>query len=157
MPFEAHLVALARAKAHAVACRFPEGFVLGADTALCIDRAMLGKAGSAAAAAAMLRTLAGRTHRLSTAVCVIGPTGRGKRRRTLCGVDTVRVTLRAWSPRQIAAYVAAVRPFHCAGAYALQEGGTALIERIQGDPATVVGLPIGLVARLLRQAGYPVP
>ena len=64
-------------------------------------------------------------------------------------MDTTRVTFRKLSPAEIRDYLTAVRPFACAGAYALQGGGGAIIRRIEGDPTTVIGLPMGLLKKLL--------
>ena len=145
-----YVAALASKKALAVSRRHPDAVVIGADTALAIDRQIIGKADDAEQAVNILRKLAGRTHRLSTGVCVIAPAGRAKTRIRV-GADTARVTLRAWSENRIRQYVQAVKPFACAGAYALQADGSAIIERIDGDPSTVIGLPIGLVERMLSE------
>jgi septum formation protein len=154
--FEAHLLRLARLKACAVAERHPGAFVLAADTALRLDGHTLGKADDEDHAVAMLAALAGRTHQIATAVCVLPPAAApaGPRHEA---VDSAWVTLHAWPPERIRAYVRAIQPFHCAGAYAVQEGGMALLERLEGDPSTVVGLPVRLTLRLLAEAGAAGP
>lgn len=145
---------LARRKAEAVAGRFPDCWVLGSDTALDLDGRVIGKARDLADASRMLRRLCGRTHRISTAICVIAPATPRGCRRMRAGVDTARVTLRAWKSDQIRRYVRAVRPLACAGAYAVQEDGAAIVERMDGDPSTVIGLPVSLLDRFLRQLGF---
>lgn len=150
----AHVLGLARRKAEAAAELHPEAFVLGADTVAHIGGRILGKAGHAAGALETLSRLAGRTHCVCTAVCVIAPPRRGRKRRVLSGIDEASVTLRRLSRAELRAYVRALKPFNCAGAYALQGGGAAIIRRLRGDPSTVVGLPVELAERLLRRAGY---
>ncbi len=154
--WETHLQALAAAKAGAVAARHSKDWVLGADTALWFDGACLGKAAGAAAAEAMLIRLAGRKHAIATAVCLIAPAVKSSvaRARRL-GIARATIELRPWSPAQIRRYVSAVRPFDCAGAYALQGGGASIVAALHGDPSTVIGLPLTLVERLLRESGFP--
>lgn len=153
--WENHLRALAGAKAEAVARRHSNAWVLGADTALWFDGNCLGKAATPAAAEAMLTRLNGRTHTIATAVCLISPAidDHGARQRRQ-GVARATIELRAWSPSQIRRYISAVRPFDCTGAYALQGGGAAIVAAIRGDPSTVVGLPLTLVERLMKELGF---
>lgn len=152
---ETYLLDLATAKARTVAARFPRAFIIGADTALLFKGNVLGKAAGQEEAVAMLRQLAGRTHRITTAVCVLAPARRTSHSRTTVrGVVSAEVTLRPWNDARIRRYVRAVKPFDCAGAYAVQGGGGAIIERIDGDLSTVVGLPLGFVERALRRLGF---
>lgn len=151
-----HICALARAKAETVAGRHADAWVLGADTALWFDGLCLGKTATTAAAEAMLTRLTGRTHSIATAVCLIAPTaGRPGKRLRRQGIALATIKMRNWSPMQIRRYVAAVRPFECAGAYALQGGGAAIVAAIRGDPSTVIGLPLTLVERFLRELDFP--
>jgi len=151
-----HLAELARRKARAVAAQHPAAWVLGADTALALDGHLIGKPRNLRHAAAILGALAGRTHRLSTAVCIIGPhTGSRRGRQELTGVDTACVALRKWPAARIRRHVATLKPLAWAGAYALQEqGGAAIVAHIDGDPSTVIGLPMPIVDRLLIRLGY---
>jgi len=147
----AYAAGLAAAKASAAAAANPDAVVLAADTVAALGRTIIGKPESAADAARILGRLAGRTHRLVTAVCVAIPSAAGPT--FLEGADEARVTLRAWSAERIRAHVRAVEPLYCAGAYAIQDGGSAIVERIEGDPTTIVGLPMSLVERLLARGG----
>ena len=150
-PFEDHLVELAARKARAVALIHAHEFVIAADTALLFDGRLLGKADNAAAAIRMLSRLAGRAHRIVTAVYAMAPDGRHA-----SATASARVRLRAWPRERIAEYVRRVRPFYCAGAYAIQDrAGAAIVESIRGDSGTVIGLPPGLVAKILSRLGYP--
>ena len=156
LPFADRLRRLAERKAAAVAARFPDAWTIGADTALELDGAWIGKAPDAAAAQDLLTTLSGRRHRVGSAVCVISPQSGpyGRRRVTQSAVDVAWVTMRRWSESRIRAHIRHTRPFTCAGAYALQGGvgSPAMISRVEGDPSTVIGLPIPLLDRLLETA-----
>ncbi len=154
LPFTRRLRHLAECKALAVAGRFPNDYIVGADTALMFGRDWLGKPEDLTAACRLLERLAGRRHRVGSAVCVIAPQppdGSGERRLS-SAVDTAWVTLRPWDPARVRRHVRQVRPLACAGGYALQGGigSPAMIARIEGDPATVIGLPLGVLDRILK-------
>lgn len=152
--FKRHIASLARAKTLAAAASHPDSFIIGADTAIWTGNRALGKPASARSAERILCALSGRTHIIATAICVLTPRGPRGRRREFAGIASARVSIRRMSAAGIRAYVKAVRPVNCAGAYALQGGGTAIIEKISGDPSTVVGLPVNLLMRLLARAGF---
>ena len=95
----------------------------------------------------MLRQLSGRTHTVFTAVAV---TWHG---RTDSSVEAVTVTFRPMSDSLIRAYVATGEPMDKAGAYGIQGYGATLVERIDGDFFAVMGLAIGKLIELVRQAG----
>jgi septum formation protein len=143
-------LANARAKAREVAARagVPEGgAVLGADTEVLLDGLVLGKPADADAARRELAALAGRTHVVRTAVWVI--TQRDEREL----VDDARVTVRPLSDEAIDRYVAAGEWRDRAGGYAIQGEGRALVERVEGDEATVIGLPLRRLSALLAELG----
>jgi septum formation protein len=151
VPLERHVLDLAVLKAEAVARRYPRAVVIGADTALILGRRIVGKPGTLAGAERMLGELCGCTHRISSAACVIFPAeSRARRRRIVRMVDTARVTLRNWTPLRIRRHVALTRPLSWAGSYAVQDPcSAAIVERIEGDLATVIGLPMGKLDRVL--------
>jgi septum formation protein len=136
---------LGRAKAAAVAAR-EDLPVLGADTIVVCDEAILGKPASDADAVAMLRRLSGRTHEVVTGVCLIS---RGEAR---SGVERTAVTFAPLSDTDIAWYVATGEPRDKAGAYHVDGRGGLFITRIDGSPSNVAGLPVGLLRRLAREA-----
>jgi septum formation protein len=143
-------LANARAKAREVAARagVPDGgAVLGADTEVLLDGRVLGKPEDAAAARRELEALAGRVHVVRTAVCVIT---QGD---DLEAVDDARVAFRPLGPAIIDWYVTTGEWRDRAGGYAIQGAGAALVERVEGDPTTVVGLPIGRLLALLEDVG----
>ncbi len=145
-PAKACAERLARDKAQAIAHKRPDDAILGADTIVVIDSQILNKPVDAADAARMLRLLSGRTHQVITGVCLVSD---GQ-----CDVasETTSVTMSEISEQEITAYVASGEPMDKAGAYAIQGIASRWIPRIEGDYSNVVGLPIALVYRMLRQA-----
>lgn len=122
-------------------------FVLGADTTVVVDHHILAKPVDAADAARMLRLLSGRTHMVSTGVCLIGEGIEDLR------CETTRVTFDALTDADIEMYVAHGEPMDKAGAYAIQGIASRWISRIEGCYFNVVGLPVSLVCWMLREHG----
>jgi septum formation protein len=147
---EAQAAAFAVGKAHSVAA--PDAVVLGSDTLVVVDRTILGKPTDPADARRMLTLLRGRAHRVITAVAVVAP---GQPDRVF--VDEAAVRMRAADDAEIAAYVTTGEPLDKAGAYAAQGAGARLVEAIEGDQTTVIGLPLRRVAEVLRKVGIPIP
>ena len=125
-------------KARAVAKKIPDALVIGADTLVCLDDEIFGKPSSLADARQMIGKLQGRTHRVATGVCLI----HLRRFRQKIFTETTRVTFHHLDSKQIRHYLGAVNPLDKAGAYAIQEKGDLLVERIAGSYSNVVGLPI---------------
>ncbi len=143
---EEHVTRLARLKAAAAPSR-PEEVVLGADTIVVVGGEMLAKPSDSAEAARMLRKLSGREHRVLTGICL-------RRNGESCvDVEVTRVRFAALSEREIADYVASGEPLDKAGAYAIQGLASKFIERIEGCYFNVVGLPVALVYRRLKEMG----
>jgi len=147
-PPETYVLRLAEAKARAAPTARPDDLVLGADTTVVIDDEMLAKPRDAVDAGRMLALLAGRTHRVASAVALL----RGSR--VELGLDVTHVTFRPLDREEIALYVATGEPLDKAGAYGIQGYGAALVERIEGDFFGVMGLPLRLVLDLLGRFGY---
>lgn len=143
---EAYVTRLAREKALAGA-RLSSLPTLGSDTAVVLDGAILGKPEGPAHAAAMLRSLAGREHRVLTAVAVTGPAG------LLDACVATTVAMREISDDEIAAYWASGEPADKAGGYAIQGRAAVFVEHIAGSHSAVVGLPLFETAALLRRQG----
>jgi nucleoside triphosphate pyrophosphatase len=140
---------LAREKALAVARQRPIDCVLGADTVVTIDNEILGKPTDAADARRMLRMLSGRCHQVVTGVCLmVGGKPGGD---PIVASETTLVTMIEIDDREIADYIATGEPMDKAGAYAIQGIASRWISRIEGDYTNVVGLPVAMVFRLLRQ------
>ena len=149
---ESHAARLALAKARDVAARLDEGLVIGADTVVVLGERMLGKPADPAEARAFLAALSGKTHRVISGVAVMdAATGRSE---VATAVTSVR--MRPFDAAEAEAYVATGEPLDKAGAYGIQERGAVLVEAIQGDYFNVVGLPLVLLAELLRRFGVDV-
>lgn len=142
-----HVERLAREKASAVATRDPNLITIGADTIVVINRKVLGKPANVAQAAAMLRQLSGREHQVVTAVAV----SRGKKLRS--AVEEVRVKFRSLRADEIDAYIATGEPMDKAGAYGIQGYGATIVECVNGDYFSVMGLPLAQLVGLLRDVG----
>jgi septum formation protein len=146
---------MAREKARALS-RKPDDFVLGADTIVVVDAEILGKPRDDDDAARMLRLLSRRTHQVITGVCLIGPQPRTENQRPRTAFEDVRsettlVTMDALSDDDIRSYISTREPMDKAGAYAIQGRASRWISHIDGDYFNVVGLPVSLVYRMLRE------
>ncbi|MCL2810475.1 MAG: Maf family protein [Clostridia bacterium] len=135
----------ARAAAQALAGS-QKGLILAADTVVWCEDQLLGKPVDEADAKRMLALITGRWHEVFTGVCVIHPSGREE---TL--LERSRVHLVSLTQAEIAAYVATGEPMDKAGAYAIQGLGGAFIDKIEGSPSNVMGLPMAQTRELLRR------
>lgn len=136
---------LARDKARAV----PGSLVLGADTIVVLDDWILEKPQDDADALRMLLELQGRTHTVVTSICLLANGTQYE------AADQTTVTFRPADADYLRRYVATGEPHDKAGSYGIQGWGAALVERIDGDFFSVMGLPVRLVLQLLEDAGYP--
>lgn len=143
---------LALAKARDVAARHPEAYVIGSDTLVTIDGAILGKPTDAVDAARMLRQLRGRRHQVPTGIALVAPGGEAR-----SFVVVADVTMHPFTDVAMRAYLATDEPYDKAGGYAVQGAGSALVAAIAGCYTCVVGFPVCRVVALLRDTGYAVP
>ncbi len=125
-------------KARAVSKKHPDVTVLGADTLVYLETALLGKPGTLEEAYQMLERLQGRTHYVVTAICLI----HLRERRQRVFAESTAVTFRPLGAVEIRRYLAKVNPLDKAGAYAIQEEGDLLVEKVTGSYTNVVGLPV---------------
>jgi septum formation protein len=139
---------LARAKAREVAGQHPEAVVLAADTIVVLRGMILNKPADEDEARSMLGRLRGRQHRVITAVAVARPDGRVRVQRVV-----TRVTMRAYSAQEVAAWITGGSPFDKAGGYAVQDPLFAPVERHEGCYCNIVGLPLWTAMGMLRDAG----
>ena len=143
---------MARDKARAIYASDPESVVLGADTIVVARDQVLGKPTDAADAVRMLRLLCNRQHFVITSVCLLGTDSEGTEFEDVRSEKTA-VHFAALTDAEIRDYVATGEPMDKAGAYAIQGGASRWISKIEGDYNNVVGLPVDLVRRMLREHG----
>jgi septum formation protein len=145
---------LACEKAQVIAWEHPGDLVLGADTIVVVNDQILGKPRDAADAARMLRLLSGRSHQVITGVSLMGPSGPSSRSSFVdTRSETTVVNMTGFNAAEIENYIASGEPMDKAGAYAIQGIASRWISRIEGDYSNVVGLPVALVYRMLREHG----
>jgi septum formation protein len=125
-------------KARAVAKKHPDALVLGADTLVCLGTRLYGKPGTKDEARKMLAELQGKTHQVVTGVCLLEL--RKHRQRVFS--DSTDVTFRKLDKTEIDHYLAKINPLDKAGAYAIQDHGELIVERVDGSFTNVVGLPL---------------
>lgn len=152
-----HVLLLARRKAADVAARLTaddpgfDGLVIGGDSMFEIGGETLGKPHTAEAATARWATMRGRTGVLHSGHSVyrISP---GAAPREAHAVAAASVSFAAdVTDAEIAGYVASGEPLHVAGAFTVDSLGGAFIERVDGDPSTVVGMSLSTLRRLVRE------
>ena len=150
VPDAAHLaLVLARSKAMAVAQRFPDAWVIGADQVVTDGVSAWGKPSDPADHRRQLLAMRGKSHELVTGFCVVGP-GIDE-----SGVERTRMFVRAdIDEGEVDAYVASGEGRECAGGYAVEGAGAFLFERIEGDWFNVIGLPLLRVMTALRAHGW---
>lgn len=142
-----HVQRVALAKARTVASGHPGTPVLAADTVVVQGPRILGKPVDRADAALMLRSLAGRSHLVLTAVAV---TYSGLE---ACHLESARVTFVPFDEELYRWYADTGEGDDKAGAYAVQGRGALLVERVEGNVQAVVGLPLAPLPDLLRRVG----
>ena len=140
---------LAQAKALDVARDHPEAWVVGADTIVVTDEAILGKPRSVDNAREMLHCLGGRLHRVITGYCIC----RQDPRHLICASVVTKVWFKTLTAEEIEWYVETREPFGKAGAYAIQGIGGCLVKCIEGSYSNVVGLPVCEVLEALEKEG----
>ena len=147
MEARGHATYYAKEKAREVAQRYPEQWVLAADTIVVVAEEILGKPVNVTEATAMLSRLSGRSHHVITGVCLL---------HAQCGVKEsqaveTEVFMRRLDTADIEGYIATGEPMDKAGAYGIQGIGGCLVQRIEGSYSNVVGLPLCETVELLRR------
>ncbi len=141
---------LALKKAESIPCTDTERRpILGADTSVVIDGHILGKPRSAEEARKYLRLLSGRAHNVYTGICIYCPWDK----RSMVSHKVTTVVMDRLSEEDIEFYIGTKEPFDKAGGYGIQGIGARYIKEIHGDYFNVVGLPIHLVCKMLKQMG----
>ncbi|XJZ26370.1 Maf family protein [Bacillota bacterium Lsc_1132] len=142
---------LASRKAKAVFEGSPSSFVIGADTIVVADNTVLGKPKDKQEAFNMLKKLSGKQHNVFTGVSILSP------HYSSSFYEKTEVLFWELTDAEIEAYVQTGEPLDKAGAYGIQEFGSMLVKKINGDYFAVVGLPVSRTIRELKKAGYILP
>lgn len=149
---------LAEAKAREIGRRLNQTgtsqptIIVGSDTLVVLDNKIFGQPKSQLEAVQMLKQLSGRQHTVYTAVSLL----KLPEQTTSTACDSSKVFLRHLQPAEIEAYVQTGEPMDKAGAYALQGIGAALVEKVEGCVTNIIGLPVPVVVRLLRESGVKI-
>jgi septum formation protein len=141
---------LALRKAKHVAARHPDAVVIGGDTIVALDGTMLGKPSCVEEAQAMLESLRARTHQVASGVAVV------LEGHTQSAHAMTDVTMRAYSPLEVARFIESGEPFDKAGGYAIQDGAFAPVASLDGCECNVIGVPLWTLHRLLQDVGVEV-
>ena len=144
-----HVKRLARTKAGKAATCNPRRWVLGADTVVVLDGAVLGKPKDPREAKHMLNRLSGREHEVITGYCIMRSVPEIMRE----GAATTRVRFKDLSPAEIRRYIRTGEPFDKAGGYAIQGKAAFMVREIIGSYTNVVGLPLCEVVEELIAVG----
>jgi septum formation protein len=144
---------LARDKANSVANHHPQDFVIGSDTVIEIEGKLLGKPENMQEAETMLRNLRGRVHKVHTGVAII----QQGTHMSINFVETAQVWIKSFDETILRSYLATEESLGKAGAYSIQGEGAQLIEKIEGDYPTIVGLPLWRTAKVLEKHGVVLP
>jgi len=146
---EEYVARLSREKAQAIASRYPDEWIIAADTTVLLGEQLLEKPLDDADARRMLATIAGRTHIVYTGVTLQNVSGGWCETR----IAESEVRMLPLSSEDIAWYVKTGEPLDKAGAYAVQGIGAMFIDSIHGSYTNVVGLPLANLFQMLRKAG----
>jgi septum formation protein len=139
----------AQRKARAVAGRHPNSMVIGADTIVVLNGIIFGKPRDREDAMRILGQLAGQQHEVITGVCLLHRSLDVE----LTFADTTQVWMRSLTRPQVADYLDKINPLDKAGAYAIQEHGEGIVERIEGSYHNVMGFPTERLRATLERIG----
>lgn len=141
---------LALEKAVAVAAKYTDAIILGADTTVVVDERIIGKPVDLQDAARMLKMLSGKRHEVLTGVALVKKS-KTENQKSVVGLQKTGVKFAELDQAEIDFLVANGSPLDKAGAYAVQAQAALFIEEIEGDYWNVVGLPVSLVYRLIDE------
>ena len=145
---------LSRQKAQAVDGEDGDPLIIGSDQVAACDNRLLGKPGSADAAREQLAFCSGKHIVFFTSIALWRPAHQLLHEET----ESVEVSMRTLTSREIDAYIAADKPIDCAGSFKVESLGISLFKSISTrDPTALEGLPLITLSAMLRDAGYPVP
>ncbi len=140
---------LARAKAEHIAPKYPDCWVIGADTIVTLDHELLGKPEDEKDAKRILKKLSGREHLVITGISVVGP------EKTIDKPVISKVKIKSLTDQEIEDYIATGEPMDKAGAYAIQEKGSFMVRSFSGSKNNIIGLPLDELKILLKKTYHP--
>ncbi len=140
---------LARKKAAHIHQKHPDDIVIGCDTGVFINNMMIGKPSSDQSAFEILKLLSGKTHKVVTGCAIF------KGEQELVFSQVTEVEFYPLTDEEIRAYIATGEPADKAGAYGIQGKGALLVKQIKGDYNNVVGLPVALLSKKLKELDLP--
>lgn len=144
---------LAEKKARAVKDKYPDALIIGSDQVAVLDNKIIGKPGSHEAAVQQLSSASGREVIFYTGLCLYNSAEDKARIET----ETFTVRFRALKKSQIENYLRIEQPYNCAGSFKSEGLGVALFESMTGnDPATLIGLPMIRLIRMLEAEGVSI-
>lgn len=146
---QAIIAALAKAKAEAVAAADGE-IVIGCDSMLLLNGQLQGKPHTVEETISRWKAQRGQAAQLITGHCVRSPAG------TISGTTSTKIYFAEASDADIQAYAESGEPLECAGAFTLEALGGWFIDRIEGDPSSVIGISLPFIRRVLYDLGYAV-
>ncbi len=144
-----HVRRLAQSKAKIISEKYPDAWVLGADTIVVIDGQILGKPENKAQAKKMLQKLSGRTHKVYTAFTITRAASSISRTHVIQSA----VSFKNISPDEIKWYISSKEPYDKAGGYAAQGKGASFIKSVRGSYTNVIGLPLCEVLEEFKTLG----
>ncbi len=149
---------LSKEKALAVAKNYSEAIIIGADTVVTIDGAVLGKAHTKEDAQRMLSRLSGKTHQVVTGLTVIIPAADSPTKEQIIeNVASIsNVTFKPLAAEEIDWYIQTGEPLEKAGAYGIQGLGALFVEKIEGSYSGIVGLPLEILYEIFKRNDYMV-
>ena len=140
-----HVQDNALGKARAIAARYKNALIIGADTVVVYRQRVLGKPKNMAEAIEYLQLLQGKTHAVYTGLGIIDT----KENITVVDFEKTLVTMRSLNEKEIRAYLSRIKPLDKAGAYAIQGAGAVIVEKISGCYYNVVGFPLAKLEEML--------
>ena len=144
---------LSEEKARAVAKQYPDTLIIGSDQVAAVGEEILTKPGTHENAAVQLQRCSGQVVTFFTGLCLLN----ARSGETQIEVVPFRVYFRVLTPAQIENYLRREQPYNCAGSFKSEGLGIALFERLEGDdPATLIGLPLIRLTRMLEKEGLRV-
>lgn len=140
-------------KAQKIAPHYKNALIIGVDTIVVFQNHFLGKPRDKEDAKRILRLLSNTTHKVISAICIIDT----KTKKNISAVETTNVTMDRLEEADIEAYVNSGEGEDKAGSYAIQGIGSLFVKKIEGDYFNVVGLPMYLLRKLLKEFGLKLP